>query len=87
MRSFKVIGDDLLFDGQTIATMNPRLSASLRDELEQFFDGMTLDVMPFDEADKLAAEARAEAHAEGLSEGFDAGYRDGYEVGRRNGAA
>ena len=87
MRTFKIIGDDLLFDGQTIATMNPHLSASLRDELEQFFDGLTLDVMPFDEADKLAAEARAEAHAEGLSEGYDTGYCAGYATGHRNGAA
>ena len=87
MRTFKVIGDDLLFDGVHVATLNSGIGFTLLDELTQFFDGMTLNVMPFDEADKLAAEARAEGHADGLNEGFDAGYRDGYEVGRRNGAA
>jgi len=87
MRTFKVIGDDLLFDGQHVATFNANLRPTLLDELTQFFDGLTLDVLPAKEADELAAEARAEAHAEGLSEGYDKGYEEGYEVGRRNGAA
>jgi len=87
MRSFKVISDDLLFDGQHVATFAAGLRPTLLDELTQFFDGLTLDVMPFKEADELAAGARAEAHAEGLSEGYDKGYEEGYEVGRRNGAA
>ena len=87
MRSFKVIDDELLFDGVHVATLKSGIGFTLLDELRLFFDGLTLDVLPTKDADELAAEARAEAHAEGLSEGYDKGYEEGYEVGRRNGAA
>jgi len=82
-RTFRLIGDELTFDGQTVATMNPRLAATLRDELDQFLDGLTLDVIPEDELQEIIERERADAHAEGLSEGYDKGYRDGHENGRR----
>lgn len=82
-RTFRLIGDELTFDGQTVATMSPRLAATLRDELDQFFDGLTLDVIPEDELQEIIERERADAHAEGLSEGYDKGYRDGHENGRR----
>jgi flagellar biosynthesis/type III secretory pathway protein FliH len=83
MRTFRLIGDELTFDGQTVATMNPRLAATLRDELDQFLDGLTLDAIPEDELQEIIERERADAHAEGLSEGYDKGYRDGHENGRR----
>ena len=80
MRTFRIINDELIFGGVTVATMAPHLSASLRDELAQFLDGLTMDVMPFKDVDALEAEARADAHAQGLSEGYDTGYRDGHDA-------
>jgi len=71
-RKFKMIGDELTFGWVTVAHMAPNLSASLRDELDTFFDGLTLDVTP--DAD-VAAQC---------SGAYDDGYREGYDAGRRN---
>jgi hypothetical protein len=79
-RKFKMIGDELTFGGVTVAHMDPGVSASLRDELDTFFDGLTLDVVTIAEA---AAEAASQAAAE-CSGAYDDGYREGYDAGRRN---
>ena len=79
-RKFKMIGDELTFDGVTVARMAPGVSASLRDELDTFFDGLTLDIVTVAEA---AAEAASQAAAE-CSGAYDDGYREGYDAGRRN---
>ena len=79
-RKFKTIGDELTFGGVTVAHMAPGVSASLRDELDTFFDGLTLDVVTVAEA---AAEAASQAAAE-CSGAYDDGYREGYDAGRRN---
>ncbi len=79
-RKFKMIGDELTFGNVTVAHMAPNLSASLRDELDTFFDGLTLDVVTAAEA---AAEAASQAAAE-CSGAYDDGYREGYDAGRRN---
>jgi hypothetical protein len=71
-RKFKLIGDELTFGGVTVARMDSGVSASLRDELDTFFDGLTLDVTP--DAD-VAAQC---------SGAYDDGYREGYDAGRRN---
>jgi hypothetical protein len=71
-RKFKMIGDELTFGGVTVAHMAPNLSASLRDELDMFFDGLTLDVV---------TDAENDAHCSGA---YDDGYREGYDAGRRN---
>jgi len=78
-RKFKMIGDELTFGGVTVARMDPGVSASLRDELDAFFDGLTLDVVTVAEA---AAEAASQAAAE-CSGAYDDGYREGYDAGRR----
>ena len=79
-RKFKMIGDELTFGWVTVAHMAPNLSASLRDEMDAFFDGLTLDVVTIAEA---AAEAASEAAAQ-CSGAYDDGYREGYDAGRRN---
>ena len=79
-RKFKMIGDELTFGGVTVAHMAPNLSATTRDELDTFFDGLTLDVVTVAEA---AAEAASEAAAQ-CSGAYDDGYREGYDAGRRN---
>jgi hypothetical protein len=79
-RKFKMIGDELTFGGVTVAHMAPGVSASLRDELDTFLDGLTLDVVTVAEA---AAEAASQAAAE-CSGAYDDGYREGYDAGRRN---
>jgi len=79
-RKFKMIGDELTFGGVTVAHMAPGVSASLRDELDTFLDGLTLDVVTYAEA---AAEAASQAAAE-CSGAYDDGYREGYDAGRRN---
>ena len=71
-RKFKMIGDEVTFGGVTVARMDPGVSASLRDELDTFFDGLTLDVT-------LDADVAAEC-----SGAYDDGYREGYDAGRRN---
>jgi len=71
-RKFKMIGDELTFGSVTVAHMVPNLSASLRDELDTFFDGLTLDVV---------TDAEAAAQCSGA---YDDGYRGGYDAGRRN---
>ena len=83
MRSFRIINDELIFGGVTVATMAPHLSASLRDELEQFLDGLTMDVETASDVRERVESERADAHAQGLSEGYDTGYRDGHDDARR----
>jgi hypothetical protein len=82
-RKFKMIGDELTFGGVTVAHMDPGVSASLRDELDTFFDGLTLDVVTIEDAAAEAAEAAGEAAAQ-YSGAYDDGYREGYDAGRRN---
>jgi len=77
-RHFEFIGDELTFGGVTVAHMSPGISATLRDELEQFLDGLTLDAL---EDARTAGRKEAEAEHAGA---YDDGYRDGYDAGRRN---
>lgn len=79
MRAFKLIGDELTFAGVTVATLAPGLSASLRDELALFLDGLTMDVMPDADVRTEIEIERADAHAQG----YDTGYRDGHDAARR----
>ena len=78
-RKFKVIGDELTFGGVTVAHMAPGVSASLRDELDTFFDGLTLDVVTVAEVIKAVSEMEAQC-----SGAYNDGYREGYDAGRRN---
>lgn len=84
-RTFRIFDDEVTFEGHTVATLNPRLSASLRDELEMFLDGLSLTVWPDDEVQDALEAARAEGHAEGLREGYDKGHADGYATGYKAG--
>ena len=83
MRTFRLFGDELTFGGQTVATMAPGISASLRDELTLFLDGLTLDVETASDVRDRVESERADAHAQGLSEGYETGYRDGHDDARR----
>jgi len=77
-RQFQVIGDELTFGGVTVAHMAPGVSATLRDELDTFLNGLTLDAL-----ENARAAGRKEADAEHAN-AYDDGYRDGYDAGCRN---
>jgi flagellar biosynthesis/type III secretory pathway protein FliH len=94
-RIFSVMGDDLYFDGQRIATFNPTAWGSLRDEVETFLNGLPCDVTPNADVERERKEmedehanelqaAYEDGRAEGLGEGYDKGYSEGYAVGARN---
>ena len=94
-RTFSVMGDDLYFDGQHVATFNDRAWATLRDEVETFLNGLPCDVTPTEDVererkemeDEHAKELQAayeDGRAEGMSEGYDKGYSEGYAIGVRN---
>lgn len=85
-RTFHVMGENIYFGSQLIATLAPNMSATIADEVTQFLDGLTLDVIPEDELQKIIDRERADAHAEGLSEGYDKGHADGYATGYKTGA-
>ena len=97
-RTFSVMGDDLYFDGQHVATFSDRAWATLRDEVETFLNGLSCNAtddevvererkeMEDEHAKELQA-AYEDGRAEGVSEGYDKGYSEGYAVGVRNAGA
>ena len=94
-RTFSVMGDELYFDGQRVATFSDRAWATLRDEVETFLNGLSCNVTADevlererkemeDEHEKELLAAYEDGRAEGMSEGYDRGYAEGYAVGARN---
>lgn len=97
-RTFSVMGDELYFDGQHVATFNDRAWATLRDEVETVLNGLSCNVTDDevvererkeieDEHEKELQETFEDGRAEGMGEGYDKGYSEGYAVGVRNAGA
>ena len=97
-RTFKVMGEDLYFDGQLVATFSSTAWGSLRDEVKALLDGMPYDVTPTEEVEREREKMEEEhvdeiqanydyGHAEGLGEGHANGYEEGLLEGYERGYA
>ena len=70
---FHVTGDTVYLAGQPVATLNPTMTATLRDEVELFLHGRPLDCCDITRRDM---EDETEAAFEA---GYEAGLEDGHE--------
>ncbi|WP_439392567.1 hypothetical protein ACRQ5Q_24390 [Bradyrhizobium sp. PMVTL-01] len=69
---FDVYGDEIVFEGYTVAHLSPQLSLAMRAKVADAYD----DRITEEDAEQREEEARKEGYEDGLEEGKDEGRRD-----------
>lgn len=83
MRTFHVTGSTVYLDGRVVATLNPSMNVTLRDDVTSFLHGRRIDCceQTADETwreceNSIVSEAASAAEAEWYK-GYEAGLMDG----------